>query len=123
MPKSLRVINAPTSSYDVDCSLLLENTDDFEVWSVTINFWRPEVLQLKFELPVRYAIKNWLPWNKSPLRLIPSEMMSCPLISAPFLIKKALDLGLVLPNLVKLQAKQRLVLLKKSGQYEGSGTV
>lgn len=96
-------IHPPTSSYDVDCSLLLENTNDLEVWAVTINFWRPEVMQLKFDLPVRYAIKDWLPWSKSPLHFIPSEMMCSPLISCPFLIKKALDLGLELPDLARLQ--------------------
>jgi len=99
-------MNAPTSSYDVNCSVLIENTPDVETWAITIDFFRPHVMQLKFELPARAAMKGWLPWRKSaPLHFIPSEMMTAPLISSAFLIKKALDLGLTLPDLAQIQEK------------------
>jgi hypothetical protein len=89
-------MNPPTSSSDVLCELKIENNADIELWDITIDFTRPKVVQLKFTLPVRYVIRGWLPWRKqSSLSLIPDEMLGSPLIAAPWLIRKAIDLGLL----------------------------
>jgi hypothetical protein len=81
---------------DIQCTVLIENhPGDIEQWDITIDFVLPKPGQMKFTLPARYAIRDWLKWrSKSSLSLVPDEMIGSPNFAAGFLLKKASDLGI-----------------------------